>query len=132
KVAAGVAAALLSVGILALPTYWQSFDKMREAGLSASQIYREMRADELSFVAIAMGITALLTVLQWQSLFPGLRDSLALAGPPISAHQIFMAKSGALLLAFAAFVLALNLPWAMLFAAVTSGHLPENASPAAA
>src|SRR5207245_671783 len=35
-------------------------------------------------------------------------------------------------LVFAAFVLALNLPWAMLFAAVTSGHLPENASPAAA
>jgi predicted permease len=123
---AGLLAALLSVGILAVTTYWQSFGKMREAGLSLSRIYLEMRAGQLTFIAVAMGVTALLTVLQWQSLFPSLRDCLALAGLPVSARQIFVAKSGALLLAFAVFVPALNLPWAMLFAAVTSGHWQEN------
>src|SRR5207249_2519158 len=107
--------------------YLQSFDKMREAGLSRSQIYGEIRADELTFIAIAMGITALLTALVWQSLFPSLRDCLALAGLPLSARQIFLAKSGALLLAFAAFVLAMNLPWAMIFAAASSGG-QENPS----
>ena len=35
------------------------------------------------------------------------------------ARQIFLAKSGALLLAFAVFVLALNLPWAAMFAMAT-------------
>src|SRR5580704_16112676 len=116
KVAAGILAALLSLGILALPTFIQSFDKMREAGLSSLGIYSEMRAYELTFIGIAIGLTALLTALVWQSLFPSLRDCLALAALPLSARQIFVAKSGALLLAFAAFVLALNLPWALMFA----------------
>src|SRR5262245_26666211 len=79
KVAIGLLATLLSAGILALTTYWKSFDKMREAGLSLDQIYREIRANELSFITVAMAITALLTVLLWQSLFPSLRDCLVLA-----------------------------------------------------
>jgi len=37
----------------------------------------------LSFIAVAMAITALLTILQWQSLFPSARDCLALVGLPI-------------------------------------------------
>ena len=61
-----------------------------------------MREDLLSFLAIAMALTALLTLLQWQSLFPSLRDYLALAGFPVSARQIFVAKFGALVLVFAA------------------------------
>ena len=70
KVAAGLLAALLSLGTLALPTFMQSFNRMGEAGLSPVRIYGEMRAYELTFIAIAIGITALLTALVWQSLFP--------------------------------------------------------------
>ena len=99
-------AAMLSLGILALTTYWKSFDKMREAGLSPQRIYQEICADELTFIAAAMGVTALFTALLWQSLFPSLRDCLALAGLPISGRQIFAAKFGALLLALSVFVLA--------------------------
>ena len=98
KTAAGLLAALLSFGILALPTYMKSFDLMREAGLSSAQIYREIRANELTFIAVGMAITALLTALVWQSLFPSLRDCLALAGLPVSARQIFVAKASALVL----------------------------------
>jgi predicted permease len=121
KVAGGVLAAVLSLGILALTTYMKRFDRMREAGLAPSRIFGEMRADELTFIALAMGITALLTALVWQSLFPSLGDCLAMAGLPVSARQIFLAKAGALLLAFAVFVFALNLPWAMMYAAATAG-----------
>src|ERR1700756_366888 len=57
---------------------------------------------------VAAGIlAAVLTALQWQSLFPSLRDCLALAALPVKPRQIFLAKSGALLLVFAAFVLSL-------------------------
>src|SRR5258708_38329441 len=77
---------------------------------------------------LARGIGALLPILLWRCLFPNLRDCLALAAMPVSTRQIFLAKSGALLLAFAVFVLAFNLPWAMLFAAVTYGHWQENPS----
>src|SRR6267378_1702432 len=128
KVAAGLMAVLLSLGILALPTFMQSFNMMRAAGLSPLRIYGEMRSYELTFIAISIAITALLTALVWQSLFPSLRDCLALAALPLSASQIFVAKSGALLLAFAAFVLALNLPWAMMFAAATSGSWQQIAA----
>jgi len=128
KVAIGLLAVLLSAGILGLTTYWQSFNKMQEAGLSPAQIYREIRADELSFIALGMGITLLLTALTWESLFPSLRDCLALAGLPISLRQIFLAKFGSLLLVFVAFLLAMTLPWAMVFAACTSGHWQGNPS----
>ena len=70
-----------------------------------------------------MGITALLTLLQWQSLFPSLRDYLALAGFPVSARQIFLAKFTALILLVAVFVLSLTGPLAGFFAWVISRAL---------
>ena len=93
KPAAGILAAILSVGILAVYTYIQRFNRMREAALEASRILNEMRTDEITFIAAAMGITALLTAFVWQSLFPTRRDCLALAGLPLSGGQIFRAKS---------------------------------------
>src|SRR5207248_8659758 len=79
KVAVGILAVLLSAGFLALTTYYQSFNRMEDAGLSKSRIFLEIRADELSFIVIAAAITALLTALEWQALFPSRRDCVALA-----------------------------------------------------
>jgi hypothetical protein len=122
KVAAGVVAVLLSAGILALTTYSESFKRMEDAGLSKERIFSAIRTDELTFIGVAMGITALLTSLQWQALFPSRRDCLALASLPVSARQIFLAKFGTLLLVFAVFVLSMNLPWALEFGPATAGH----------
>ena len=80
-----------------------------------------VREDLLGFLAIAMAITALLTLVQWQSLFPSLRDCLALAGFPVSARQIFFAKFTALVLLFAAFSFTLNGPIAGLFSTAIAG-----------
>jgi len=93
KVAAGVVAVLLSAGILALTTYSESFKRMEDAGLSKERIFSAIRTDELTFIGVAMGITALLTSLQWQALFPSRRDCLALASLPVSARQIFQRSS---------------------------------------
>lgn len=122
KVAAGVVAVLLSAGILALTTYSESFKRMEDARLSKERIFSAIRTDELTFIGVAMGITALLTSLQWQAMFPSRRDCLALASLPVSARQIFLAKFGTLLLVFAVFVLSMNLPWALEFGAATAGH----------
>ncbi len=73
-------------------------------------------------------MTALATALQWQSLFPSLRDSLALAGLPVTPRQIFAAKFTALLLVFAVFVIALTELPAMLFSNVIAGPWQENPS----
>ncbi len=129
KVAIGLFATLLSVGILGLKVYWHRYNWFESPAFSSPQIYHDwVRADMLSFIAVAMAVTALLTLLQWQSLFPSARDCLALAALPISARQIFQAKFTALLLLFGTFVLALTVPPAVLFAVVTSGRWQENSS----
>jgi putative ABC transport system permease protein len=131
KVAIGILASLVSVGIVVLRMYMERYDLMQNAGLSAAAVLREIRADQLTFIGLAMAVTALLTVLQWQSLFPSLRDCLALAGLPVTARQIFLGKAGALLIVFGAFVLAMNTMPAFLFAFVTSGRAPAAANFAA-
>src|SRR5205807_2296817 len=77
---------------------------------------------------LAAALTALLTAIEWQSLFPTRRDCLALAGLPVSARQIFLAKFGALTLLFAVFVLAINLPWAIGYCMTTAGHWQNDPS----
>src|SRR5512132_2198822 len=89
KVAIGIFAALISVSAVAYQTYIERYNLMQDAALPAAQVLAEMRADLLAFVGLAMAVTAVLTVLQWQSLFPSARDRLALAGLPITQLQIF-------------------------------------------
>jgi len=143
KVAIGVCAMLLSVGILVMKTYTlrYTYELYVQSGAYSTervvfpvlkqnpterpaQLYHDwVRGDLLSFIAVAMAVTALLTLLEWRSLFPGARDCLALAGLPVSARQIFQAKFSALLLLFASFVVALNLPLAAAFTAVVANPL---------
>src|SRR4051812_16279692 len=119
KVAIGIFASLVSVSIVGFRTYMGRYNLMQDAGLPGAQIVREMRADQLTFLGLAMAITAVLTVFQWQALFPGVRDYLALAALPVKPRQIFLAKSGALLLIFGVYVLALAAIPAAAFSAVT-------------
>ncbi|MES1262100.1 MAG: hypothetical protein ABUS49_10215, partial [Acidobacteriota bacterium] len=129
KALIGFFAAFASLGIVVLQTFSERYNALQSAVHSTPAVYRqELRADQLLFIGMAMGVTALLTVLHWQSLFPSLRDCLALAGLPIRAREIFAAKFGALLLIFGAFVVSANLPWAVLFASAASGHWQENPS----
>ena len=122
KVAVGIFAALVSVSAVSFKTYMGRYNLMQDAGLSAAEILREMRADQLTFIGLTMAVTAVLTVLQWQSLFPSVRDYLALAALPVKPRQIFLSESGALLLMFAVYLLAMNLVPAAAFSSVTSGR----------
>src|SRR5258708_3518892 len=127
KTVIGFFAALLSVGYIVLDTYWERYSALQSPVHSSPAIYQaELRSDILLFAGIVMAATALLTLLQWQSLFPNRRDCLALAGLPISARDVFLAKSGALLVIFTGYVLALNLPWAILFTTASSGRWQIN------
>ena len=129
KVAIGIFASLVSLGIIGFQVYLARFRLLQDAANSTPQLYRAtVREDLIGALAIAMAITAVLTLLQWQSLFPSLRDYLALAGFPVGARQIFLAKFAALVLLFAAFALALSVPLALFFAEVISGHWQENPS----
>ncbi len=101
KVITGVFALFVSVGFAVLQSYRVRYDYLQSLAHSTPALYRqELRSDQLLFIGIAMGITILLTVLHWHSLFPSLRDCLALAGLPIRAHSIFAAKATVLLISF--------------------------------
>jgi predicted permease len=127
KVAAGIFAALVSIGFVAFTTFYELFNSM-EGHLTRPEIFSQIRANEFVFIGLAAGAAALFTALQWQSLFPAKRDCLALAGLPVSARQIFFAKFAALALIFAVFVLAMNLPWAVEYAMTTAGHWENDPS----
>ena len=129
KVAVGVFATVVSLGLLVFQVYQARFRILQDPVFSTRPLYQTaVREDFLSLLAITMAITALLTLLQWQSLFPSLRDYMALTGFPVSARQIFTAKFGALVLVFAAFVISLTLPLAGFFGWAIRGNWQENPS----
>jgi predicted permease len=129
KVAIGIFATLVSLGLLGFQVYQARFRILQDAAFSTPQLYRAtVREDFLSLLAITMALTALLTLLQWQSLFPSLRDYMALTGFPVSARQIFAAKFAAMVLVFAAYVISLTGPLAGFFGWVIRGNWQENPS----
>src|SRR5262249_33906549 len=121
KVAISAFAALVSVGSLMFPSYWKRYSFL----LSSPHYHQGLRDDVGTFVAIAMWITALPPAVQWQSLFPSLRDCLARASLPLRSRQIFSAKFLALLILVVALVLTLAVPTALLFGGVSSGAPPR-------
>jgi predicted permease len=118
KVAVGIIAVLLSLSIIITQLYLGRYGALARGGANALALLRAIRGDQLGLITDMMAAMALATVLQWQSLFPSLRDYLALAGLPIRPRQIFMAKGGALLLVFTGFVLVLVGPPALVFASI--------------
>ena len=128
KTAIGVLAAFFSFGILVFQIYWKRYEALNSPHSTAALYRSELRSDLLLFIGLAFVVTAVLTLLQWQSLFPNRRDCLALAGLPISTRDIFLTKSGALMILFTGYVLSINLPWAILFTTAISGTWQENSS----
>ena len=129
KLFIGVIATVASVGIVGFQTYWARYSRLQNPDRSTPALYHDaVRSDLILAIAIVMAITALLTLLEWRSLFPTLRDYLALAGFPVSARQIFFAKFAALVLLFAAFALVLCGPLGAMFGACIFGGFQENPS----
>ncbi|MEI9975328.1 MAG: ABC transporter permease [Ignavibacteriota bacterium] len=126
KVAVGLFAALVSVALSATVVYRARYLGLHESAVSFSQYQQAIREDLLSFVALGMAVTALLTILQWQSLFPSLRDCLALASLPVNPREVFVAKFSAVMLIFGTFVVSMTGMPAVLFATVASWYAPGD------
>jgi len=131
KVAIGAVSVLISACILMVPTFVHRYGCLAAGAPSPfcppvadyhAKYLHLVRTDTLWLIGLALCMTALLTAIQWQSLFPTLRDCLALASLPVTALEIFWSKLTAAVLAFAAFVLAMNLLPAVVFAFIASSH----------
>jgi hypothetical protein len=126
--------ALIGAFSLFLPWFPLFVSPLREkyahfSGLATPGPFREIaRADELWLITLMMGAIGLLTAIQWQSLFPGLRDYQALGSLPLRPRQIFAAKLAALLLVITAALITLNALPTLSFPAVASGRWQLNPS----
>ena len=135
KAAGGVIAALLSACILMVPLFMHRYGCLQLDGPSMfcpvvqdyhAQYLYVLRTDTRWLIGLAICVTAILTALQWQSLFPTLRDCLALASLPVSALEIFWSKLTAVVLALLALVLAMNTVPSLAFAWIIAGRWQEN------
>ncbi len=81
-----------------------------------------VRADRLFFIALSMVAAGLVTALQWQGLFPNVRDYFVFKPLPVRLYRVFIAR---FLVAFAivvVVVLDLNLTTSLAFPLVSSGQ----------
>jgi predicted permease len=124
KVAVGIFASLLSVAFAAMGIYRDRYKFLQ--GASFEKYHQGVRDDLITFIVLAMAVTALLTILQWQSLFPSLRDCLALAALPVKPREIFLAKLAAVALIFTAFVSTMAAAPSILFTVLVTGRWQEN------
>ena len=87
-----------------------------------------VRADELWLIMLTMSVVGLFTAVQWQSLFPGKRDYMALGTLPVLPRQIFLAKFLALFAVITALTVTLNALPSILFPLVSMGRWQTNPS----
>jgi len=85
-------------------------------------------ADQIALLALVLAVTGLIALLEWQALFPSVRDHLALAGFPVHPRQIFMARFLAVLLFSAAVVAAMNLLPSLIAPLEYGGRWQKNPS----
>jgi hypothetical protein len=119
--AGGVLAIVISVSFIYAQAYYHKYIQFENLD-DFSPYRRASLADFLFIITIAMNGIALFTTLQWPSLFPGLRDYLALAGLPVRMRDIFVAKFAALLAFASLTILGVTVLPSVLFPAVMAGR----------
>uniref|UniRef100_Q01QQ3 Uncharacterized protein n=1 Tax=Solibacter usitatus (strain Ellin6076) TaxID=234267 RepID=Q01QQ3_SOLUE len=112
--AIGLVSLFLPAGLLLVregaadPTYASRYRLLAMAadygGLHAAAI-----ADETALITLISCVAGLIALLQWQSMFPGRRDFLAMASLPVRPRQIFAARFAAVLLFSTVVIGAMNL-----------------------
>jgi predicted permease len=124
RVAAGALAMLVSTWILLGGVLFFKYKKLAALQLQA-RIPGEILADQTTIAGLAVCLTLLLVAVLWQSMYPTVRDCLALAALPVSPADVFLAKFSALGVAFVVYVLLLALPGSVIFAMVTGADVTE-------
>ena len=132
-IAGGVVAILLSSAILFIPSYYRKYRMLHELDTRVPFQMASM-ADTLFIVTLVMTVLGLLTTLQWNALFPSLRDYYALAALPIRPRTLFVAKFTALCAFAACVTIAIATPISILLPILQEGkhsahgllHIPVN------
>src|SRR5437879_3846969 len=126
-VAGGVLAVLLSLSIILTQAYYHKYQELNMLN-SPEPLRRAAIADALFLITLAMFLIGLFTTLQWPSLFPGLRDYLALGALPVRLRDVFIAKFSALVAFSSMFIVAVTLLPSITLPMVMAGkNAPDSA-----
>ena len=123
-----MAGPLIGIFSLFLPWFNMLVGMLRQkyahfGGLPTAGPFRHVvRADELWLVTGMMSAIGLVTAVEWESVFPSLRDYRSLGTLPLRTWQIFAAKLVALLVVITATVLTLNFLPSVGFPAVSASR----------
>ena len=131
----GFSALIFIVGMPLVPLWGAWADKysrkvviVRSALVEAVVFIAVALAREPWQVALAMLLIGLFTTFQWPSLFPSVRDYLALASLPVRMRKVFTAKFIALVVFAAFFVLAVTSLPSIILPAVMAGRYTSGGS----
>src|SRR5262249_30338918 len=106
-VAGGALAILISLSLIYGLPFYHKYRLLLELEDHTPYV-NSQRADVLFLITLAMAVIGLFTTLQWPSLFPGLRDYLALASLPVRMREVFVAKFTALVAFASLFIVAIT------------------------
>ncbi len=120
-VAGGAIGILLSLSLIFGQAYYHKYRMLLDLD-SPEPFHQAVRGDALFLITLAMLASALFTALQWQALFPGLRDYLALAALPARMSEIFVAKFAALFAMAIAVIAAEAAPPSVIIPAMMAGR----------
>jgi hypothetical protein len=127
KVLIGAFSLLVPVFMMVVPSLAHKYAIL--SGLPSPEPYRHaLRADELWLITLGMSLVGLLAAVEWQALFPGVRDYLSLGALPVRPRQIFMAKLLALLALISAAIVVVNAFPTLAFASLSHGRWEPNPS----
>lgn len=104
------------LGLLAAPGAFQCFlllDKYSTflnwyRGRLGSNLYLTSIPDKYQFIALAMAVTGIVTVLKWDKILPDTQDYLNLAPLPIQPRRVLLANAIAIAIAVIVFVVDVN------------------------
>src|SRR5205823_4770577 len=120
-VGGGIFAILLSLSLILTPAYHHKYLELNKLE-AAEPLQLAALADVLFLVTLAMLLIALFTTFQWPSLFPGLRDYLALGALPVSLRDVFIAKFSSLVAFAGLFIVATTTLPSIILPMVMSGR----------
>jgi Pirin C-terminal cupin domain len=124
-VASGVLAILLSLSLVYTQAYYHKYLELNALPTPDPQRLATV-ADVLFLITLAMALIGLFTTLQWPSLFPGLRDYLALGSLPVRMREVFVAKFAALVAFASLFIVAITLLPSAILPTVMAGRYSPN------
>lgn len=125
-VAIGAFGIVVSLSLVMTQAYYGKYRRLLDLD-TPEPFQMAALADHLFLITLSMFLTALLTALQWPSLFPGLRDYLALTSLPLRMRDVFVAKFSALSAFASIFIVGCNLLPSVILPGVMGGRYFSNA-----